>query len=1192
MSRAALMLDTDPALSSKGRDASSSLRVSKPGDAFETEAERVAEKVSRGGKIGRTSTITPTAWSFSKVDVSRVQRDTPVQSPIQGTGPKPNNYDEALKKVAEAFLKTDLGKQITDAAQKDPVVKGVEGFVDTLPGKFVAGAAATGVVSALAATHQPLPAQIPAIPLDKIKPGLSVKITYEGPVDRPTAASISFSYTPKAADDKKKKESVTDKRRAETARMAADMYKYQEGLKTPEQRKAEAEDAQRVLDTVLHRRSAAAGGIDVSKYNYPNLAPARPTGPQLTLPQFQSPLKPKTPTLLDKQLELKPLSAPSLQTTTPEGDKKKEEVPVQRKAERAEPLYVDTAEVESVVASPGRPLDPETRRYMESHIGFDFGKVRVHTDARAAASARALGARAYTLGSHVVFSSGRYAPKSAEGRRLLAHELTHVVQQSPSIASRPLGVSRAPSKIQRDDEGPSIWSDPKGWLLSKAKKIPGYDLFCTIIGKDLATWQPKNNSKEAILKEILKLIPGGQEAYDRVVAVAGALEKGWAWVKEQLTQRQLTLEHFQELVQQAIDSVHVSDIKDPGAAIDRVIAIFKPAFDSVLDFARVLFNKLFEVTVEFVMDKFGDLGKKVLGILRKAGNTFMAIIKDPIKFVGNLVEAAKRGFSNFADNFLKHLQDSLMDFLFGEIGSKIKPPKEFSLSAIFNLVLDVLELQYDKFRERLVAKTSEDTVAFLEGTYDFIMKLASAKSLAGAWEIFKQRAGELINQLVDTAIDSIKNWVLTKIVQAAIKKVLELFTPASAIIAAIEAIYNTIKVIIEKGKQLLAMLEAITNSLSLIVEGNLSQAATFVENALARTLTFVLAFLAEQVGLGGIGETIRGIITKVREKVWGVIDKVLDFVIGKTKGLYERGKAAASKALAWWQQRRDVLIGNEEHSVYMDGSEDAPKLMVASTPTSWADYVSKLKVKGAQKKLLDETVKLVAELEQPLNKEKTAGENSEQITRKRTVFKQVSDNIIKLGFGKEAPPVAEIEYDQSLAPGDGGVRATARVLSSLLKAGSQPSDDAPIWKTLGSLVGTKNYVQGHLLNHNLGGPGLRFNLTPINKKANSRHHAIVEKDIKRMVLTEKKVVFYEVKAVYDTHPAKPKSMIQLEQAKEKAALSDADDKKLKEYQAEQKLAVGLDYRAYELQHTAENKWEKVEGTEVSGGIPNQLELEK
>lgn len=85
--------------------------------------------------------------------------------------------------------------------------------------------------------------------------------------------------------------------------------------------------------------------------------------------------------------------------------------------------------VNEVLRSPGRPLDPGPRAFMESRFGHDFGHVRVHADARAGASAQALEARAYTAGGDVVFAPGQYAPDGAEGRRLLAHELTHVVQQ-------------------------------------------------------------------------------------------------------------------------------------------------------------------------------------------------------------------------------------------------------------------------------------------------------------------------------------------------------------------------------------------------------------------------------------------------------------------------------------------------------------------------------------------------------------------------------------------------------------------------------------------------------------------------------------------------------------------------------------------------------------------------------------------
>jgi hypothetical protein len=90
--------------------------------------------------------------------------------------------------------------------------------------------------------------------------------------------------------------------------------------------------------------------------------------------------------------------------------------------------------VEVVPRSLGEPLDPEIRAFMEPRFGHDFGQVRVHTDHSAAAMARALGARAYTVGRHVVFAAGQYRPRSKSGRRLLAHELTHVVQQGSSPA--------------------------------------------------------------------------------------------------------------------------------------------------------------------------------------------------------------------------------------------------------------------------------------------------------------------------------------------------------------------------------------------------------------------------------------------------------------------------------------------------------------------------------------------------------------------------------------------------------------------------------------------------------------------------------------------------------------------------------------------------------------------------------------
>jgi hypothetical protein len=98
--------------------------------------------------------------------------------------------------------------------------------------------------------------------------------------------------------------------------------------------------------------------------------------------------------------------------------------------------------VRDVLRSTGEPLDEETRAFMEPRFGHDFSGVRVHTDARAAESARDLDASAYTVGSNIVFGAGQFLPQTDAGQHLLSHELSHVVQQrlSPGPVAHGVGV--------------------------------------------------------------------------------------------------------------------------------------------------------------------------------------------------------------------------------------------------------------------------------------------------------------------------------------------------------------------------------------------------------------------------------------------------------------------------------------------------------------------------------------------------------------------------------------------------------------------------------------------------------------------------------------------------------------------------------------------------------------------------------
>lgn len=121
--------------------------------------------------------------------------------------------------------------------------------------------------------------------------------------------------------------------------------------------------------------------------------------------------------------------------------------------------------VDEVLRSPGERLDPSGRRFFEQRFGHDFSHVRVHRDAQAQRSAQAVAARAYSVGEHIVFNSGQYAPESGRGRELMAHELTHVLQQRGTLQRAALSpefdddddrspggarLQRAPLSLQRD----------------------------------------------------------------------------------------------------------------------------------------------------------------------------------------------------------------------------------------------------------------------------------------------------------------------------------------------------------------------------------------------------------------------------------------------------------------------------------------------------------------------------------------------------------------------------------------------------------------------------------------------------------------------------------------------------------------------------------------------------------------------
>lgn len=163
---------------------------------------------------------------------------------------------------------------------------------------------------------------------------------------------------------------------------------------------------------------------------------------------------------------------------------KKKHMSLQRHSYGAQGPATAPPIVREVVRSPGDPLDAATRTLFEPRFGHDFSQVRVHTNDRSAASARTVSASAYTVGNDVVFGSRQYSPSSARGQMLLAHELTHVVQQQ-NVSSLPLeqrlevGPANDPYEREADEAaeqltwpGKAVASDSLSSAMPRVQRAP------------------------------------------------------------------------------------------------------------------------------------------------------------------------------------------------------------------------------------------------------------------------------------------------------------------------------------------------------------------------------------------------------------------------------------------------------------------------------------------------------------------------------------------------------------------------------------------------------------------------------------------------------------------------------------------------------------------------------------------------
>ena len=285
---------------------------------------------------------------------------------------------------------------------------------------------------------------------------------------------------------------------------------------------------------------------------------------------------------------------------------------------------------------------------------------------------------------------------------------------------------------------------------------------------------------------------------------------------------------------------------------------------------KSLWQRVYDATVGLIK-KILAFKNMLLDVLARAAGVVSEIIHDPIGFLGNLVSAVMLGLKNFMANIGAHLEKGLMDWIFGALsGAGLQLPKAFDLKGILSIVLQVLGLTYANFRARAVAIVGESVVGALEQAAG-VFKIFITQGVSGLWEFMKEKVSDLKSMV----LDAIFSFVKEKVIIAGVTWIIGLLNPASAFFKACKAIYDIVMFFIERGSQILALVNAIIDSVSAIVKGNLTAAAAWVENALAKAIPVAIGFLASLLGLGDPSKPVKEMIDKAQAPV----NKAIDWVI-------------------------------------------------------------------------------------------------------------------------------------------------------------------------------------------------------------------------------------------------------------------------------------------------------------------------
>jgi Domain of unknown function (DUF4157) len=340
------------------------------------------------------------------------------------------------------------------------------------------------------------------------------------------------------------------------------------------------------------------------------------------------------------------------------------------------------------------------------------------------------------------------------------------------------------------------------------------------------------------------------------------------------------------------------------------------SYKSNVDSLRETFDKIDEEVKKTWIDKaigfikevasaIAKLADLLLSILRRVAALIDDILAHPIRFLENLAAGVKAGFDQFIKGIEGYLVGGFFDWLRGSMGGAgITIPEKLDAAGIFSLVMQVLGLDYNSFRQLAVNILGKEETELLEKGVGVaekgleIFQLIRGKDLAGLWEHLK----EMIASGLDGIMNQVKETILFETVKKALAFIGSLFTPAGAFIKAVQLLYKGLRFLVDNIDRITELVNAFMDSVEMAVKGNSGGIASRIVNALKNFIVLAIDFLAKLLGLGDLAQKVRKILQAIRKPIVRAIEWLLKKVkpivkriFKKIKGLVKKGKAAVKK---------------------------------------------------------------------------------------------------------------------------------------------------------------------------------------------------------------------------------------------------------------------------------------------------------